>query len=197
MRNLRLLPFLILAAASPLSAQATSEWVTRLLDASKLPVSAAGARAEGASNEEVSSVLDVLKREKVPPEQAREILDEERASRREHGPVDNFGGFVQSKLDAGLRGRELAEAIRAEHVARGKGKGKGSDEARRRAEEQELHGKTGAREAGEAGKKPAQAGGRPGEGSGKSGAAGKPAETGEKPQAKGKKEAHPAKPRRR
>ena len=41
----------------------------------------------------------------------------------EHGPTDNFGAFVQSKLDQGLRGRELSDAIRAEHAAHGKGKG--------------------------------------------------------------------------
>ncbi|MDP1660923.1 MAG: hypothetical protein Q8L55_03325, partial [Phycisphaerales bacterium] len=41
----------------------------------------------------------------------------------EHGPTDNFGAFVQGKLDQGLRGQALSDAIRAEHAARGKGKG--------------------------------------------------------------------------
>ena len=36
--------------------------------------------------------------------------------------MDNFGAFVQSRLDAGLRSRALAQAIRQEHSRRGIGK---------------------------------------------------------------------------
>jgi hypothetical protein len=67
----------------------------------------------------VRAVLEALQRRQVTPGDAKDVLDEERGDVREHGPIDNFGAFVQSKLDAGLRGRDLAAAIRAEHEARG------------------------------------------------------------------------------
>lgn len=111
---------LLLPAASA-SAQ-VPDWVTQILAAAQLPVTAAEARQEGVPDNEVREVLDALRTANVPAHEARDIFDEERKARREHGPVDNFGAFVQSKLAAGLRGRDLAAAIRAEHVARGKGK---------------------------------------------------------------------------
>ena len=111
---------LSLLANSAASAQ-TPDWVTVLLDAAMLPVSANAARGEGVPGDEVRAVLEALRGKNVPAHEARGVLDEARNARREHGPVDNFGAFVQSKLDAGLRGRDLAAAIRAEHVARGKG----------------------------------------------------------------------------
>jgi len=49
-------------------------------------------------------------------------------SAEEHGPVDNFGAFVKSKLAEGLRGRDLADAIAIEHKVRGKGKPKGIED---------------------------------------------------------------------
>lgn len=115
-----LFAFLLLPAASA-SAQ-VPDWVTQILAAAQLPVTAAEARQEGVPDNEVRELLDALRTANVPAHEARDVFDEGRKARREHGPVDNFGAFVQSKLAAGLRGRELAAAIRAEHVARGKGK---------------------------------------------------------------------------
>src|SRR5574339_393269 len=91
--------------ATSLPAQ-TPDWVTRGLEASNLPVSTSEARKEGASNTDIQQVREVLQKEKVPADQAREVIDEERAARREHGPVDNFGAFVQARLQQGLRGRD-------------------------------------------------------------------------------------------
>jgi hypothetical protein len=48
------------------------------------------------------------------------LFETENKAIREHGPVDNFGAFVQRRLDEGLRGRDLADAIRAEHAAHGR-----------------------------------------------------------------------------
>lgn len=131
----RLLPLAaILVAASwssPLASQ-TPDWIIRIQAAADLPVSTAKARIEGTPSEEISRILDILLGARLPADEARGVIDEERAARREHGPVDNFGAFVQSRLQAGLRGRELAAAIRAEHAARGKGrmKGEGRGEGR-------------------------------------------------------------------
>lgn len=103
------------------------EWVTQVLKAAQLPVTAAEARNEGVADSTLRTVLEAMKTANVPADEAKDMLDTARAMNREHGPVDNFGAFVQSKLQAGLRGRELAAAIRAEHVARGKGHAKGAD----------------------------------------------------------------------
>jgi hypothetical protein len=121
MRNISHLVVTLSVSLSSAAFAQRSERATQLLLAADLPVSAARARSEGASNAEVRGVLDALRNAKVPAHEARELIDEERSARRRNGPVDNFGAFVQSKLQAGLRGRELAAAIRAEHAARGKG----------------------------------------------------------------------------
>jgi hypothetical protein len=97
------------------------DWVTQVINAAQLPVSAAEARTEGVADSTVRAVLDAMKNANVPASEAKDMLDTARKVHKEHGPVDNFGAFVQSKLQAGLRGRELAAAIKAEHQARGKG----------------------------------------------------------------------------
>jgi predicted DNA-binding transcriptional regulator YafY len=93
-----------------------------ILAAAELPVSAAHARKEGVSSRDVREALDAMRTAKVPARDAQVVIDEERIARRTNGPMDNFGAFVQSKLQAGLRGRDLAAAIKAEHAARGKNK---------------------------------------------------------------------------
>lgn len=116
-------PFLLLLAAplaaGPVVAQEMS-LAERLIAAATLPALAGDLRVSGVPDKDVSGILDVLSNRKVRPEDARIILKEEAVAARQHGPVDNFGAFVQSKLDQGLRGRELAAAIRAEHAARGR-----------------------------------------------------------------------------
>lgn len=107
--------------SNPLSGQ-TPDLVSRILSAAELPVSTAQARVEGTPSDVIRKVLEVMVGAKVPAGEAHEVIDEERSARRENGPVDNFGAFVQSQLAAGLRGRELAAAIHAEHAARGKGR---------------------------------------------------------------------------
>ena len=122
----RRMPSLLLAAtigwSAPLRAQ-VPDWVTQILTAAQLPVATAQARREGATNDEVRAVLDAMKNANVPASEATAIIDTTNAVVREHGPVDNFGAFVQSQLASGKRGRELAAAIRAEHARVGKGHG--------------------------------------------------------------------------
>jgi hypothetical protein len=122
---------LALGWSAPLAGQ-VPDWVNQVLAAANLPVSAAAARSEGASDQEIRQVLDVMMKENIPAHEAGQVIEQERAARREYGPVDNFGAFVQSRLEAGLRGRQLAAAIREEHARHGKGKaaGQGKDKAR-------------------------------------------------------------------
>lgn len=104
----------------PVAADAT---VRGVLEAILLPGITQEARRAGIPDEDIAEVIDVARERDLPPEERREILEGATEVARETGPIDNFGAFVQSRLAEGLRGRALADAIRAEHQLRGKGKG--------------------------------------------------------------------------
>jgi hypothetical protein len=141
MRKPILIPILLLVLAVPVVAQESAEQgestrpakpaeeetdrevrVERVRKILGLPQAAEEARDAGVPEEEVSKVLEAARARRVPAEEVRVILEAETESVREHGHIDNFGAFVQSMLDQGLRGRELAAAIHREHAAHGKGK---------------------------------------------------------------------------
>jgi len=119
-----LLATLAIAWSTSLQAQ-IPDWVTQILTAAQLPIVTTEARREGIASEEIRAVLEAMGRSGIPAYEATLVIDTARAARREHGPVDNFGAFVQSQLAAGKRGRDLAAAIRAEHARRGRGRGAG------------------------------------------------------------------------
>jgi hypothetical protein len=89
----------------------------------QLPEVTREARQLGVPESDIRAIFNTARERRVPAGELTEIWIGENASIREHGPVDNFGAFVQERLRQGLRGRDLAAAIRAEHAARGKGKG--------------------------------------------------------------------------
>lgn len=78
-------------------------------------------RAAGVSDTDLRSFIDMMTRSQITPTGQLYILTAERDAARTHGPTDNFGAFVQGRLDAGLRGRALAIAIHREHRQHGKG----------------------------------------------------------------------------
>jgi hypothetical protein len=120
----RRLTAILIAALVALPARAHAQlpdWVTQILAAAQLPVVATEARNDGVGNADIRSILDVLMNNGVPAHEAVAIIDTTRKAHRDHGPVDNFGAFVQSQLAAGKRGRELSAAIRQEHARMGKG----------------------------------------------------------------------------
>jgi hypothetical protein len=119
----RLLAFVALLAAAPLAQVGDS--LPAILQALQLPALATEARRAGVPEAAVQSVLDGLRRRGLPADQAALVVREEVDAVHAGAPKDNFGGFVQRQLDAGLRGRALAEAIRAEHRARGIGRPEG------------------------------------------------------------------------
>ena len=122
MRAPVLIPLLVLGPAL-LEAQAESSaaLASRITAAAALPALAEESRGSGVSRSELTSLLDVFRTKNIPAPDAKVILEEERSAARDHGPVPGLGSFVQARLDEGLRGRELAAAIRAEHAARGIG----------------------------------------------------------------------------
>lgn len=115
----------ILASGASASAQGTDRSLLEsVLEAILLPAATQDARTLGVPEADVRSIFTTARERRLPPRTIREIFVESNNAIREHGPIDNFGAFVQQKLDQGLRGRDLGEAIRAEHAKRGVGKGK-------------------------------------------------------------------------
>jgi hypothetical protein len=130
----RKIPVLLIALSvgwsAPVPAQ-RSDWVNQILSAALLPVVTTQARRDGVSDADIRSAIDAMSRAGLSAHEATTVFDNERTYRREHGPVDNFGSFVQDQLKAGKRGPELAAAIRAEHMRQGKGNSmKGRDRDR-------------------------------------------------------------------
>jgi len=112
----------------PTGAATIDEGAGKLLRAIRLPEAAEQAREEGVPAEEVKKVLEAARGRDLPAGETEAIMVEETRAVRDNGQIDNFGSFVKSKLDEGLRGRDLSDAIRAEHAARGKGRGHGNSD---------------------------------------------------------------------
>jgi hypothetical protein len=154
MRTTILIP-LILVLPSAATAQTLRE---KILAAANLPVAAADAREAGVSEGQLSDIFGTFRKNRLPADDAWRVLDGEVRVVKEGGSKENFGAFVQTQLDAGLRGRELAEAIHAEHARRGMGrpddKGKSGEARGREAERKPAQARPGERQAGEAKGKP-------------------------------------------
>jgi hypothetical protein len=143
--------------AAPLSAQAPDSAAIKLrqrIDAwINLPQKTDEARRAGVPDGSLQSILDILRKGDVTPQEATSILDVETAAVREHGPTDNFGAFVQAQLASGKRGQELAAAIRAEHQRNGRGRPAGAGQPGGRPDDAASKGKR-PDDAGARGKRP-------------------------------------------
>lgn len=119
---------IVLAAlVQPAGAQDTQPSVESSLIANvlNLPLAVESARRAGIPSGTIWDVLDSLRRRRVPAADAEQILRGEVEAVEKGGPRENFGAFVNAQLARGLRGRELAAAIHAEHARRGIGQGRG------------------------------------------------------------------------
>ena len=105
----------VLLASPAFGADATAE---------DLPTRAQALRDAGVDADQVRQALVAARSAKLSAEDAAGLLHASIAPVEEHGPVEGFGAFVKDKLDAGLRGPELASSIQAEHAKRGIGAGK-------------------------------------------------------------------------
>jgi hypothetical protein len=113
-----------LAAPATTLAQGSPAESGDILAAIQLPSAAQTLRDRGIPAVEVSVAVAGARNNDMDAGQLTVIFRQTAATMAEHGPIENFGAFVQRQLRAGLRGRELAEAIRAEHARRGIGRGK-------------------------------------------------------------------------
>ena len=108
--------------AAPVAAQESDgSLVEDILQAIRLPMLTREARTLGVPDRDLQRIFMTARARRVRAGSLAELFSAENGAIRKHGPIDNFGAFVQDKLDAGLRGRELAAAIQAEHGARGMG----------------------------------------------------------------------------
>lgn len=108
--------------APPLPAQSQpldSAAVAALKRVLRLPQTTTEAREEGVRDSIIRIILTEARRRGIPAGDAQQAVEIETDAVRAGAPKDNFGAFVQAHLAAGKRGRELAEAIRAEHAKRG------------------------------------------------------------------------------
>jgi len=116
----------------------------RIRRAIRLPTATDDAREAGVDEERIREVLRSGRERRVPAGEMEEILEVENEAIREGREKDNYGAAVLEMKASGLKGRELAEAIHAEQLARGmkkpkqhggekgkaKGKGKGKGKER-------------------------------------------------------------------
>ena len=105
------------AQAEPMTEEAAAE----LVQAVELPTQANNYRKSGADEAQTRVALQAMEEAKVPASQAADAVGSAAKDAEETGPTDNFGAFVQTQLAEGKRGKDLSDAIHAEHKANGKG----------------------------------------------------------------------------
>jgi hypothetical protein len=91
----------------------------RMRRAIRLPQTTEESREAGAEESKIREILREARERAVPAGDMQEILETENDELRRGGNPENFGAVVQALKAQGLRGRELAEAIHAEQIARG------------------------------------------------------------------------------
>jgi len=122
---------MMLIAAVPVAAQESgSSLLQDILQAARLPTVAQEARGLGVPDGDLQTIFATARGLRIPTGSLVDLINEENQAIREHGRIDNFGSFVQQKLNEGLRGRDLAAAIHAEHAARGMGRGRSAEAGR-------------------------------------------------------------------
>ena len=115
---------LLVLTAIPATAQDSgSNLLDSIRQAILLPRVTKDARDLGVPQSDLLAIFRNAREKQISAATLSDLFREENDAIRKNGRIDNFGAFVQQKLDAGLRGRELAAAIHAEHARRGMGKG--------------------------------------------------------------------------
>jgi hypothetical protein len=113
------------ALAAPVGAQQAPQQDSSIWGILHLPQTVEEGRRAGVPAGTIWAVLDSLRRRGVPGPDAGQIVRDEVDAVKAGAPPENFGKYVNAQLARGLRGRELAAAIHAEHARRGIGQGRG------------------------------------------------------------------------
>jgi hypothetical protein len=122
---MQILTLLALSVGTANAEPMTEEEAAELSQAIDLPVQADNYRKSGADQDQALLALQSMEDAKVPASEAAMAVGTAAKDAEEIGPTNNFGNFVQAQLAEGKRGKDLSDAIHAEHEANGKGKGQG------------------------------------------------------------------------
>lgn len=144
MRNIVLLIGALLLAPA-LQAQSTTGAQTRvptaadnaIVRALDFPMIMQRARAAGAADSTLANVLEAMRKRGLPAHDAAAALETEVEIVEQGGNKDNFGQFVKAQVESGLRGQDLAAAIRAERARRGMGPDRFEREEKEKKEKKE------------------------------------------------------------
>lgn len=144
MRNFVLLTGALLLAPA-LHAQSTTGAQTRvpsvadnaIVRALDFPLIMQRARAAGAPDSTLTKVLEAMRSRGLPAHDAAAALETEVEIVEQGGNRDNFGQFVKSQVESGLRGQDLAAAIRAERARRGMGPDRAEREDKEKKEKKD------------------------------------------------------------
>src|SRR5688572_8503467 len=79
------------------SARSTGDG-NRALKAARLPRHTQDVRSKGVPDADVRRALKAAREKRVPAGEMSDVVGEHARAVDEHGPIDNFGGFVQGKL---------------------------------------------------------------------------------------------------
>jgi hypothetical protein len=104
-----------LMLASPGSA--TDRMGFDAVQATRLPVMADDLRQMSVPESDLREILEAARARGMGASEATDALENVKGSEKE-GHLDNLGTYVKSKLEEGLRGRELAAAIHEEKARR-------------------------------------------------------------------------------
>ena len=111
--------FALAALATQVGAQQRDSSIWDILN---LPQTVEEGRRAGVPSGSIWAVVDSLRRRGVSGADAGQIVRAEVDAVKGGAPPENFGKYVNAQLARGLRGRELAAAIHAEHARRGMGR---------------------------------------------------------------------------
>ena len=118
-------PLLAHAEQPKADAKANADLQARLVLAIQLPTLTHEARTAGLAEADVTAAVQACRVHKeVGAAETAEVFKITLQDVQKNGPVEDFGAFVNTKLNEGLRGKALANAIHKEHKTRGVGKGK-------------------------------------------------------------------------
>ncbi len=109
----------VVLAEAPVAATTAAPAAEPLLDALDLPQTAEALRQDGLPPEDVRMALDAARAKKMSAAAAAQTMRDSHDAVRHHGVPPGMGPFVRAQIEAGLSGKELAEAIRKECEARG------------------------------------------------------------------------------
>ena len=109
----------VVLAEAPIAASTAAPAAEPLLGALDLPQTAEALRQDGLPPEDVRMALDAARAKKMSAAAAAQTMRDSHDAVRHHGVPPGMGPFVRAQIEAGLTGKDLAEAIRKECEARG------------------------------------------------------------------------------